>query len=577
MRKDAEKRFDAMLQDRQEYEAWWRELSRQFAPNRGRFSITDRPRKGLLRKNSRARQMPDDFAAGIKSGLTSPSRPWFSLTLYDNGMAELERVKAWLTSVQDIMQGQMIRTNLYDQLFDVYKEQGIFGTGALWIEEDDEDVFRAQSLTIGSYCIGLDRRGKVNRFGRTYSRTARQLADEFGLQALPAELQNALRNENTGNQRYELRNLIEPSEEFRREDGPEGVFRWRSLWWLTGFNEPVFLRQSGYHEMPVMTPRWRVIGDDVWGREQPGDLGLDDAKTLQELEGDEREALKGAVRPPLAVPKDLLEGELKNYPGGLTVYNPLGQDRPAITPLYQVDFGGMSQAAAAKRLELTQHLEEAFYVNFFRMWTADQRQGRTATEIEAREAEKMYMLGPLIERQMSELLDPMIERIFGIMDRAGKFPPPPEEIAGMDFKVEYVSVLASVQKQAAQAGIQMVTQTVAELAKMQAETGRSPDVLDKLDCDEVIDQVADMYALPAGIVLGDDAVEQRRAERQKQEAAAQQQQQLMAEAQAAAEAAPKVAGAAQTMAETPMPGGGNGLEAMAGLMGGMTGQEDEML
>ena len=189
----------------------------------------------------------------------------------------------------------------------------------------------------------------------------------------------------------------------------------------------------------------------------------------------------------------------------------------------------------------------------------------------------MYMLGPLIERQMSELLDPMIERIFGIMDRAGKFPPPPEEIAGMDFKVEYVSVLASVQKQAAQAGIQMVTQTVAELAKMQAETGRSPDVLDKLDCDEVIDQVADMYALPAGIVLGDDAVEQRRAERQKQEAAAQQQQQLMAEAQAAAEAAPKVAGAAQTMAETPMPGGGNGLEAMAGLMGGMTGQEDEML
>nr|MCR4817333.1 head-tail connector protein [Fretibacterium sp.] len=339
---------------------------------------------------------------------------------------------------------------------------------------------------------------------------------------------------------------------------------YQSLWWLTGFSEPQFLRQKGYHEMPVMVPRWRVVGDDVWGREQPGDVGLDDAKTIQELEANERSAIKKSVRPALLVPENLLRGELKDEPGGMTVYTPGPQGAPMITPLYAVQFD--HQSAAAKRLELTQHLEEVFYVNFFRMWTTDPRQGRTATEIEAREAEKMYMLGPLIERQMSELLDPMIERIFGIMERAGKFPPPPEEIAGEDFKVEYVSVLASVQKQAAQAGIQLVTQTVAELAKMQAETGQSPAVLDKLDCDEVIDQLADMYALPAGIVLGDDAVEQKRQEREEREAAQQQQQQLMDEAQAAAEAAPKVAGAAQTMAETPMPGGGNGLEAMAGLL-----------
>lgn len=559
------------MADRQEYEAWWRELSQQFAPNRGRFSITDRPRKGQLKRNSRARQMPDDFAAGIKSGLTSPSRPWFTLTLYDTGLAELERVKAWLTSVQDIMQGQMIRTNLYDQLYDVYKEQGIFGTGALWIEEDDEDVFRAQSLTIGSYCIGLDRRGKVNRFGRTFARTARQLAEEFGEENLPVELRNALRDESAGNQKYELRNLIEPSEEFRREDGPAGMFRWRSLWWLTGFNEPAFLRKKGYHEMPVMVPRWRVIGDDIWGREQPGDVGFDDAKSLQELEKDERSAIKKCVRPALLVPKNLVEGELKDEPGGMTVYIPGPQGAPMITPLYDVRFD--HQSAAAKRLELTQHLEEVFYVNFFRMWTTDQRQGRTATEIEAREAEKMYMLGPLIERQMSELLDPMIERIFGIMDRAGRFPPPPEEIAGLDFKVEYVSVLASVQKQTAQAGIQIVMQTVAELAKLQAETGQSPAVLDKLDCDEVVDQMADMYALPAGVVLGDDAVEEKRQEREEREAALQQQAQLMQGAQAAAQAAPQVTRAVRDMAETPMPGGGNGLEAMAGMMGGETAYE----
>jgi len=563
-----------MLEDRQEYEAWWRELRNQFAPSRGRFNTYEKPKKGLVRRNSRARQMPDDFAAGIKSGLTSPSRPWFTLTLYDTRLAELEDVKAWLSEVQRVMQAQMIRTNLYDQLFDVYKEQGIFGTGALWIEEDDEDVFRAQSLTIGSYCIGTDKNGKVCRFGRTFSRTARQLAREFGEEALPEQIRAALRENSAGvaNQRYELRNLVEPSEEFMRSDGPEGNFRYRSLWWLSGFSEPAFLRQKGYHEMPVMVPRWRVIGDDVYGREQPGDVGLDDAKTIQDLETDERSAIKRNARPALLVPDNLLQGELKDEPGGVTLYTPVGNSgTPAVTPLYAVNFD--HQSAAAKRLELTQHLEEAFYVNFFRMWTMDQRQGRTATEIEAREAEKMYMLGPLIERQMSEMLDPLIARIFGIMERAGMFEPPPEEIQGQDFKIEYVSVLASVQKQSAQAGIQIVMQTVAELAKMQMETQQSAPVMDKLDCDEIIDQMADMYALPAGIVLGDDKAEQKRAGREEREQAAAEQQQLMMEAQAAAQAAPQLAGAAQTMAETPMPDGGNALSALAG----MSGQESEMI
>ena len=167
-RQNADTRFTQMMTDRRDYLEWWRKLSDMYAPNRGRFSVDELPRKSPIRFNTRARQIPDDFAAGMKSGLTSPSRPWFTLTLYDNGLAELENVKAWLTEVQDVMQGAMLRTNLYDQLFDVYKEQGIFGTAALLIEEDDENIFHAQSLTAGSYAIGVDKRGKVNRFCRKF-------------------------------------------------------------------------------------------------------------------------------------------------------------------------------------------------------------------------------------------------------------------------------------------------------------------------------------------------------------------------------------------------------------------------
>ena len=566
-RKKADIRFQQMMTDRQDYIDWWRKLSDMYAPNRGRFSVDEQPRKQAVRFNSRARQIPDDFAAGMKSGLTSPSRPWFTLTLYDTGLAELENVKSWLTEVQDVMQGVMLRSNLYDQLYDVYKEQGIFGTGALLIEEDDENLLHAQSLTVGSYAIGVNKRGKVNRFCRQFRRTLTQLADEFGENALPQELRYRLK-EKPDNTRYELRNLIEPSEGYLKDD-ISGRFQYVSYWWLKGYFEPEFLRVGGYNEFPVMVPRWRVINDDLYGREQPGDIGYDDAVSLQLMEIDERDALKKAIRPPMLAPESLTQGDINDMPGGVTVYYPAMDGHiPAVTPLYQVQFDHRS--VAEKRLELTAHLEEIFYVNLFKMWTSDMRQGRTATEIQAREAEKMFMLGPLIERQMSELLEPLIARVYGILSRAGQFPEPPEELADMEIKIEYMSILANIQKQSAYAGIEQILTTAGIIAQLQSSTGTTPEVLDKIDGDEIIDQLADMYVVPAGIVLGDDAVAEKRASRQEAEAQAQAQQQELAGIQTMTEAAPKIAGAAQTLSETQMPAGENGLEALAGMVGGMT-------
>ena len=567
LRKNADIRFANMLSDRRDYETWWRALAEQFAPNRGRFSVDALPIKKALRFNTRSRQIPDDFAAGMKSGLTSPSRPWFTLTLYDTGLTEAENVKAWLTEVQDIMQGAMLRSNLYDQLFDVYKEEGIFGTAALLIEEDDENLFRAQSLTIGSYTIGVDKLGRVNRFARQFRRTLQQLKDEFGEENLPQELRWRL-NERPDNMRYELRNLIQPSEEYMQSEGKAGKFKYLSLWWLTGYKEPEFLRVGGYNEFPVMVPRWRIINDDLYGREQPGDTGYDDAITLQEMEIDERSALKKTIRPPIVIPNSMTQYDLNDMPGGVTIYNDMsGGGAPSVTPLYQVKFDHKS--VAEKRLEITQHLEEIFYVNMFKMWAMDLRHNRTATEIQAREQEKMFMLGPLIERQMSELLDPLIARIFAIMDRAGRFPPPPDELQDREIKIEYMSILANTQKQAAFSGIQTILEVTGVLAQLQTGAGQSADILDKIDCDEIVDQLADMYVVPAGIVLGDDVVAEKRQARKQAEMQAQQEQQAMVQGQAMAQAAPQIAGAAKSLSETQVPGGGNALEAMAGISDGV--------
>jgi hypothetical protein len=63
---------------------------------------------------------------------------------------------------------------------------------------------------------------------------------------------------------------------------------------------------------------------------------------------------------------------------------------------------------------------------------------RTATEIDARREEKLIMLGPVLERNEHEGLQPDINRIFQIMARRRLFPAPPAIMDGLPVKVEYI-------------------------------------------------------------------------------------------------------------------------------------------
>jgi hypothetical protein len=145
--------------------------------------------------------------------------------------------------------------------------------------------------------------------------------------------------------------------------------KYQSLWWLSGNNEePIFLRTSGYNEFPVIVGRWRVIGDDIYGREHPAEAALDDANTLQDLETDARGALERMVKPPMLAPSTL-RGKVDSRPDRLTLYEPMAGQVPVVQPLFQVNFD--FRAAEEKIIALNAHIERAFYVDLFRMWASD--------------------------------------------------------------------------------------------------------------------------------------------------------------------------------------------------------------
>ena len=103
-------------------------------------------------------------------------------------VVEIELALADLETVEKRLMQVFARSNLYNCLHTLYGELGIFGTAALWVDEDEEDVGRGYALTAGEYWLASSRRLAVDTLYRTMWWSARQIVDTFGRVLLPPAL-----------------------------------------------------------------------------------------------------------------------------------------------------------------------------------------------------------------------------------------------------------------------------------------------------------------------------------------------------------------------------------------------------
>jgi hypothetical protein len=163
-----------------------------------------------------------------------------------------------------------------------------------------------------------------------------------------------------------------------------------------------------------------------------------------------------------------------------------------------------------------QKIRQAYFVDLFLMLS--QAPNMTATEVIERTQEKMLLLGPVLGRLASELLNPIIIRTFNIAKRRGLLPQVPAELDGVEWEVVYVSPLAKAQRAVQAKDMQTFLAIVAQMAQF------APSVLDKINTDAAIDKMAKAYSVDPDIINDDDVVEASR----EQQAQAQQAQARMA-------------------------------------------------
>lgn len=531
--------------ERSSFISHWRDISEHISPRRARFS-TSETNQGDKRNqkiiDSTAVLALRTLRSGMMSGVTSPARPWFKLTVSDPKMAEDVAVKEWLDEVSRRMTTVFLRSNLYNVLPVLYSDLGAFGTSAMLMEEDFDDVIRFYPFPIGSYSIANDAKLKVNTFHREFRMTVRQLVQEFGMkdkekpQDIDWDVFSPYIKSQWENGEWEqwidVYHYIIPNEDYKPDSDDPLKKRFKSVYIEAGLNprytealdETKTLRVGGHDYFPVLCPRWEVTGQDVYGTSCPGMETLGDIRQLQLHEKRGLQAIEKMVNPPMTAPTSMRNQRVSLLPGDVT-FTDNREGQQGLRPIHEVKFS--VQELEMKSQQIRNRIQRGFYEDLFLMLAASDRRQITAREIEERHEEKLLALGPVLEQLNQDLLDPLIDNTFSIMLNQGLIPQAPPQLQGSDLKIEYISIMAQAQKLISMGSVDKFTQYVGMVAQY------DPSVLQKVSADQLIDVYADIVSLPNGIVRSDEEVAQMRAEAQKAQQAQAQAEQMKMQASAA--------------------------------------------
>ena len=392
----------------------------------------------------------------------------------------------------------------------------------MFIEEDDEDLIKFSTRHINEVFIAENDKGRIDTIFRRFKISARAAVQKFG-DNVSSDIQGIFKKDPY--QEVEILHAVYPRSDFDPKKKDKENMPFESVY--LEYKNANELSISGFKEFPFVVPRYLKASNEIYGR-SPAMTALPDVKMLNEMSKTTIKAAQKQVDPPLLVPDDGFLLPVRTVPGGLNFYRSGTRDR--IEPL---NIGANNPLGLNMEEQRRDAIRAVFYVNQLMMQQGPQM---TATEVIQRNEEKMRLLGPVLGRLQSELLKPLIDRVFNILLRNNMLPQAPEFLSGRDVEIEYVSPLAKAQKSSELQSIMRAIEILGSLANV-------APVFDYVNFDNLVKHLADIVGMPQKLLKSQNEVN---AQRQEQAAQAEQQQQ-MAQMQQVAQAAGDVAPLAKAL------------------------------
>ena len=512
-------KYNTLKAQRQTWEDHWQDIANYFLPRKS--NITLKRTKGDKRHDQiydgTATHALELLSASLNGMLTNTISPWFMLKYRSEAMNQDDEAKEWLESCAKVMVQVFQRSNFQQEIFELYHELLAFGTSAMFITDDIKDDLRFKTIHISEIFITENEKGMVDCLVRKFKIKNKNIALMYPDAQLPANLLTKIKN--APHDDTEIIHSVHAS------DNPMGYENSKNMDFISCHvheESGVILRESGFREFPYVVPRYlKSSSNEIYGR-SPAMNALPDVKMLNTMSKTTIKAAQKQIDPPLMVPDDGFVLPVRTVPGGLNYYRSGTRDR--IEPM---NIGANNPLGLQMEEQRRKAIRENFFVD--QLMTV-QGQNMTATEVMQRTEEKMRLLGPVLGRLQSELLQPLITRAFNLLFKNNKFAPPPETLGDQEIEIEYVSPLAKAQKTQELSSIMRGIEIFGSLQNV-------APVFDYLDIDGLVDHVKEVLGLPAKVMRSAAEVQQIQQDKQQQQI----EQAELQQAQQVAESAGKIA------------------------------------
>jgi hypothetical protein len=507
-------RLAKLKSDRSTWEEHWQEIADLILPRKN--TITTKRKEGDKRTaqvlDNTGIQANELLAGHLHGILTNPYAQWFELTTGKQELDLQDEVRAWLQLTTRDIHSILNNSNFQTEIHELYIDLPAFGTACMLTEEDATDIVRFSTKFIAECYIDENHLGYVDQLYRVWKWKASQIVAQWGIKNVTKKVADAYRMQDE--QMFNIVHAVYPR---YLVDPKANMNQYVSQYILV--DEDFEIDCGEFKEFPYIVPRWSKAAGEKYGR-GPGMVALPEMKVLNKMNETMLIGAQKVVDPPLQLPDDGFIMPIITKPGGLNYYRAGTAD--VIKPVFndtRIDFG--YQAMEDRRARV----KAAYYVDQLQLPTRGPMM--TATETVQRTEEQSRLLGPMLGRQHSELLRPLIKRVYGIMARRNLIRPAPDVIKNLD--VRYSSMIAKAQQASEALAVQKALQLAAPFIQL------DPKVAQNYDGDAIARISVKVFGAPHEMLKDTKVVQQEREAAQQQAQAQQQQQQQMVQEQHEAE------------------------------------------
>ena len=499
-------RYEQLKTLRSNWEGIWNDITQYILPNRGDFTVTrakGTPRTDLIYDGT-GPWANEQLAAGLAGFLTSPTQRWFKLRCTDKDLDQEKPVRAYLEQVETILYDHVFNsphTNFAPQTHELYLDIGAFGTSVMMIEDLPSGI-TFQTFHLGNCYIAEGMDGKVNTVYRTYIMTARQILEKYTDRFSPEQIEQFKKKPY---EEHECLHAVEPNDDFLPDSVKNTNKEYVSVFIFLG-SEKAILEESGYDVFPYVVPRWQKTAEEIYGR-GPGSTALPDIKMVNEMMKTIIKSGQKVTDPPLMVPDDGFVLPIRTTPAGINFYRSGSADR--IEPL---PVAGRLDIGFDLLKHRHEHIMRVFHIDVMRM--KEDGPEMTATEVMARQEEKMRNIAPMTGRMQVEFLAPLIRRTYHIANRQKIIPPLPAVLEGRGIDIAYSSPVARAQKSSQLQNVTRLLEAFVPLINIK------PEMADNFNGDKYFEWAHDLLDAPEIILEPKekvDEVRQARMQAQQQE------------------------------------------------------------